>query len=125
MIETYNIDRIDNDDVYDNGDVEVDAEDDMVMLNEDVYGENCFPQNVKDQDLSTRSFDSDIPIPISDDIGLDDQCVSNEIPTTNSGEVAYCIDETTEYGGSQVKLIISGHLLLNQCGSLLTRQKMR
>ena len=93
LIEPYNIDAVDNNNVHDNGDAEVDAEDDMEMFNEEVYGENSLPQNDEDQDLLTRSFDSDIPINVSDDIGLDDQCVSNEIPTTNTGEVAHCVDE--------------------------------
>ena len=79
--------------------------------------------NLVHHDLLTRSFDADIPIAVVDDIGLDDQCVSNVIPTTNSGEVAHYVEETTIYGGSQGKLTISGHVLLNQCGSLLTRKK--
>ena len=107
--------------MHNNGDVKVDARDDVEMFNEEVYGGNSFPQNDEDQDLSTRSFDSDIPIPISDDIGLDDQCVSNGMPTTNYGEVAHCVDETTVYGCSQGKLTISGHVLLNQCDSLPSR----
>ena len=72
--------------------------------------------------LLTRCFDSGIPIYVVDYIGLDDQYVSNLISSTNYGEIAHCIDETTIYSGSQGKLKISGHVLLNQCGSFLTRQ---
>ena len=119
LIEPYRIDNVNDN----NNDANCDEEDDMEMFNEEVYGENGCPQNDDEQDLLTRCFDADIPIPVVDDIGLDDQCVSNVIPTTNSGEVAHCVEETTIYGGSQGKLTISGHVLLNQCGSLLTRQK--
>ena len=47
----------------------------------------------------------------------------SDIPTTNAGEMAYEIEEETEYGGTFGNIKISGHVLLNQCGTLLTRKK--
>ena len=52
-------------------------------------------------------------------------CAPNVIPTTNAGEIAYVIEEETRYGGSCDNITISGHVLLNQCGTttLLTRKE--
>jgi predicted GIY-YIG superfamily endonuclease len=45
------------------------------------------------------------------------------IPTTNAGDSARTIVEETTYGGSFGKITISGHVILNQCGTLLSRKK--
>ena len=54
-----------------------------------------------------------------DDLGVDDCCDGGEIPTTDAGECPYEISEENR----NEKLSVSGHVLLNQCGSLLTRRK--
>lgn len=46
-----------------------------------------------------------------------------QIPTTNSGEVAFLVNEETKYGGSLGNCKRSGHVVLNQVGTLLTRNK--
>jgi len=47
----------------------------------------------------------------------------NQMPFTNAGKFALSIEEETKYGGTQGAIVISGHVLLNQCGTLLTRRK--
>ena len=47
----------------------------------------------------------------------------NKIPTNNTGELAQCIEEDTWYGETFGNIKISGRVLLNQCGILLTRNK--
>lgn len=47
----------------------------------------------------------------------------NVIPTTNAGIEALEIDHTTEYAGTHGKYTIDGHVLLNQCGTLLSRKR--
>ena len=59
------------------------------------------------------------------DPALDRVDFLNDIPTTNAGQVALEVEETvTEYGGTFGNIRISGHVLLNQCRSLLTRKKI-
>lgn len=48
---------------------------------------------------------------------------SDAIRSTNAGEVALEIENVTKYGGSFGKIVIDGHVLLNQCGCLLTRKR--
>ena len=45
------------------------------------------------------------------------------IPTTNQGQLARTIEETSEYAGTFGNIKISGHVMLNQCGTLLTRKR--
>ena len=76
-------------------------------------------------------MDADIPLDFNDDIGdgdlpQDDNNENNYIdhlPSTYAGNLAFEIEETTKYGGTQGNIVISGHVLLNQCGTLLTRKK--
>ena len=49
----------------------------------------------------------------------------NKISTTNYGGLAYIFDGETQYSGNYGNINISGHVLLNQCGTLLTRSKYR
>ena len=42
---------------------------------------------------------------------------NNEIPTTNAGETALLIQDDEEYTNTNR---VSGHVILNQCGSLLS-----
>ena len=84
LIEPYRKNDVDND--YNDIliDENWDEEDDIEMFNEEIYDENGYTQKNDELDLLTRSLDSDIPISTVDDIGLDDQNVSNTIPTTNA-----------------------------------------
>ena len=45
------------------------------------------------------------------------------IPTTNQGQIARRILANSEYAGSFGNIRVSGHVILNQCGTLLTRKK--
>ena len=77
-------------------------------------------------DFLTTSLDVDFPISEDDDIGLnrdDEGRVPNVIPTTNAGDIAFVIEEQTRYGGSCDNITVAGHVLLNQCGTLLTRKE--
>ena len=47
----------------------------------------------------------------------------NKVPTKNAGELSYIVDKETQYGGNFVNINISGHVLLNQCGTFLKRKK--
>ena len=58
-----------------------------------------------------------------DDNDMDTNNHLDYIPTTNAGQVAMEIEEQTKYGGSFSNIKVSGHVLLNQCGTLLTRKK--
>eukprot|EP00957_Ditylum_brightwellii_P154772 11779518-Ditylum_brightwellii.AAC.1 len=49
----------------------------------------------------------------------------DEIPTADASDEAFLVNEVTEYGGTLVKTVISGHVVLNQCGILLTWNKHR
>ena len=55
-------------------------------------------------------------------INLDKENKCIEIPTTNAGRTAMQTEQTTEYGGTSNKINIVGHVLLNQCGTLLCRK---
>ena len=48
---------------------------------------------------------------------------SDEIPTTDASDEAFLVNELTEYGGTLGETVISGHVVLNQCGTLLTWNK--
>ena len=50
--------------------------------------------------------------------------IAGDIPTTNAGQVLMEVEEmVTEYGGTFGNIRISGHVILNQVGTLLTRKK--
>lgn len=76
--------------------------------------------------MSTQDPDSDIEEMEDgmDMFGNREDGSNQYIPTTNAGEEAYTIEEETKYGGSEGNIVISGHMMLNQCGSLLTRKIM-
>ena len=46
-----------------------------------------------------------------------------ELPTPDAEELPLEIEETTKYGGQFGKILISGHVILNQCGILLKNNK--
>ena len=78
----------------------------------------------------TTTLDADIPLDFNDDIGndilpqdQDENVYIDHLPSTDAGDLAFEIEETTKYGGTQGNIVISGHVLLNQCGTLLTRKK--
>ena len=72
------------------------------------------------------TIDPDIDINDTEEIGLPANSNTSQCqvcPTTNAGDTAFTIEETTKYGGTSGKIHIAGHVLLNQCGTLLTRKK--
>ena len=85
-------------------------------------------------DFVMNSIQPDILVEDFDDIDNDNHHQSNNenmitdqmvdfIPTTNAGDRAFEIVHETEYGGAFGNITISGSVLLNQCGTLLTRKK--
>ena len=79
-----------------------------------------------------KCFDEGISLDGNDDVGknwchIDDyellSDIFNKVPTKNDGELAYIYDKETQYGGTFVNIKISGHVLLNQCGTIFTRKK--
>eukprot|EP00957_Ditylum_brightwellii_P057609 4368780-Ditylum_brightwellii.AAC.1 len=44
----------------------------------------------------------------------------DEIPTTDASDDAFLVNEVTDYGGTLGETVISGHVVLNQCRTLLT-----
>jgi hypothetical protein len=58
-----------------------------------------------------------------DMLELDPENAPPVIPTTNAGEVPYDIQESDAMTGRFGSFNISGHVLLNQCGTLLTRKR--
>ena len=76
-------------------------------------------------DFVMTSNDPDIDL-VNDDVGnKNDQNLdlTSNLPTTNAGELALTIVHETTYAGTFGNMIVSGHVLLNQCGTLLTRKK--
>ena len=85
-----------------------DDEDDQNLLNRDSF-----------DDYLTSSKSAGI---INDDNHEDSEDEFPFIPTTDAGELAVEIDNETEYGGIGNEFKINGSVILNQCGSLLTRK---
>ena len=93
--------------------------DDSTVSNEDNDTEGMVTMNETNQD----NFDDDFKdFLISDEdpdmICGDDHEYFPTIPTTNAGEHAFTI---TDHGRQQPINRVSGHVILNQCGSLLCR----
>ena len=87
-------------------------------------------QNIEDADnfdnLLTLLYDPDIEMDENRRQDTDEYNLSyfvNKIPTTNTGELAHCIEEETRCGGTFGNIKISGRILLNQCGTMFTRKK--
>ena len=77
-------------------------------------------------DILTSSNDSDFHMNKENDTcDANDTDAMVQIPTINVGEVEFHVDEETKYGGSLGNYKISGHVLLNQVGTVLTRKKIR
>ena len=102
--------------------------------NEDYQLQNCLneiDQNPIVEEGNNDQFD-DFPLTLNEpdfDINKDKEEDRNEktvesicLSTMNVGDVARMIKETI-YGGSFGNITISGHVLLNQCGTLLLRGK--
>ena len=51
---------------------------------------------------------------------LEEEGYIDDIPTTNAGAFATEVEHVTKYGGSFGNIKIAGHVILNQCGTLLT-----
>ena len=62
---------------------------------------------------------------MSPDVNMDEVNICVEIPTTNAGRAAMQTEQRTEYCGTSNKINIAGHVLLNQCRTLLCRNNMR
>ena len=56
---------------------------------------------------------------INDDELLSDHV--NQVPATNYGELAYIFYEKTQYCRTFGNITIYGHVLISQCGTLLTQ----
>ena len=71
------------------------------------------------EDFVTRTEDPDIDV-VDDDLEFD-----IAFPTTDAGEVPMFItnDEDQDKSAQHDNLHVSGHIVLNQCGTLLTRSK--
>ena len=78
---------------------------------EDINNESFFDPIVDDDQLDDFIIKADDPDVFYDGIETD------ELPTTNLGDCAFAIEETLPDGQR-----VSGHVLLNQCGSLLDRK---
>ena len=105
---------------------EVDDEDDLQLLvNENVNGDNNILDREQFGDYLTSTADEDIPLLTND---VDDNEGNNfldyveSFPTTNAGELAYEVDQQTEYGGTLRDIVVGGATFLNQCGTYLTRK---
>ena len=80
------------------------------------------PDNLDREDFDnflTCNFEPDIQN--TDD--NDDFLETNAIPFSDAGEIYYDVEEDNENKGVFADVTINGYTLLNQCGSLLTRQK--
>ena len=108
-------------------------------MNEDDESSHEGENNIEDDVILNRedftnyvtiTFDADIPLDFDNDIGNDnlpqdeDQNIYiDRLPSTDAGDLAFETEETTKYRRTQGNIVISGHVLLNQCGTLLTRKK--
>ena len=100
---------------------EVDDEDDLQLLvNENINGDNDILDREQFGDYLTSTADEDIPLLTND---VDDNEGNNfldyveSFPTTNAGELAYEIDQQTEYGGTLRDIVVGGATFLNQYGT--------
>ena len=112
----------------------VDEDDSVAEKTDDVQERNdrhMDDSNGRDNFLTT-ALDVDLELE-DDDFGdgidgdgnrFDSTDFVNDIATTNAAQIPMQIEETvTEYGGTFGNIRIAGHVLLNQCGTLLTRKK--
>lgn len=107
--EEHNNDNIDEDFQVTGHDIDGQEEEQNITEVDDI---DNFLINTADTDFQTI-----------DDNDMDTNDPMDYIPTTNAGQVAMEINEQTKYGGTYNNIKISGHVLLNQCGTLLTRKK--
>jgi hypothetical protein len=86
--------------------------------NDFIYKNECTLNDMLERnnfnDFVTTSYDPDITEGCADD----DNREFGDLPSTNAGKISLEIRDETPRSGIQV----SGHVLLNQCGSLLTRK---
>ena len=76
-------------------------------------------------DFYSSILDADLPL--SEDLDIDNTNMDplNFTPTTNAREDDFIIEETKKYGGTLGKYSITGHVLLNQHGALLSRKNTK
>ena len=68
------------------------------------------------------TFDPDIPNAELND-NDEEHFKSDPMPATNSGEFAHDVHDEMIKSGNFGDMVISGQVILNQCGTLLTRKK--
>ena len=117
-------DNSDSDFAFDTDDENNSSEDDSSQDDYDSYEEG---DNIDDFLMSTLHEDIDINESDNDSSDgihiVDPEAYGTEIQTTDAGAYAREIEHETKYGGSFGNIRIAGHVILNQCGSLLTRKK--
>jgi hypothetical protein len=89
------------------------------FLNEINQNQNSEEEN------NVQSDDSNGPDFDADEFEQDPNQEENDVPTTNASDFVHTITGVTTYGGSFGNITISGHVLLNQCGTLLTRKNIK
>lgn len=110
------LDRIDISEVL--GQVEDVNEEDLEEDETEIYNRLAETDNF--DEFFLHSIEDDL-----DPIGIEEENdrALEIIPTTHAGVQPLEIENKTKYGGSKGNYTISGHVLLNQCGSLLARKK--
>ena len=114
------------------------SDDNDLYMNERCNHTNNKDNNILDDDniekCLTTNFDADIPLDYNDDVGnnrrnknykefLSD--IFNQVTTTNAGELAYIVDEGTQYGGNFENIQISGNVFINQLDTLFKLKKQQ
>ena len=68
------------------------------------------------------TLDTNLSLNGDKDIGNTNMDLIDFIPTSNAGGADFVIEEGIKYGGTLGKYNITGNVLLNQCGTLLSRK---
>jgi len=102
-------------------------------LDRDGFGDNDDDDDPESSafHLSREDLDNFLTIGGAPDVNMDgipndppvDGGENDLLPTTHAGEAAYEIDDANNLSGCFNNVTISGHVLLNQVGTLLTRQR--
>lgn len=96
---------------------ELDSSDDMDANDDDSF--LAFVNIENEHIISEDNFDDFVTRTDEPHIMSNDEDIDYTIPTTDAGEVAVTIREE----GDEKALRVSGHVILNQCGTLLSRAK--
>ena len=60
---------------------------------------------------------------ITDHRSVEMDIFGQELPTTDTGDLPLEIEQTKKYGGQFSEIVISGRVIIDQCGDFLTRKK--